>query len=84
MQLDTLLRAHACFSSREGTHVQQCVAAQIIKSRVRLLGSSEWLPNSCRGSAQVVENILDDDQDMEDMNLGRRAENEEKLLSVSI
>ena len=32
----------------------------------------------------MVENILDDDQDMEDMNLGRRAENEEKLLSVSI
>lgn len=32
--------------------------------------------------AQVIENILDDDQDMEDMNLGQRAENEEKLLNV--
>ena len=46
----------------------------------------------CRGHArqsavthvQVVENILDDDQDMEDMNLGRRAENEEKMLAVSV
>ena len=33
---------------------------------------------------QVIENILDDDQDMEDMNLGRRAENEDKLMSASL
>ena len=32
----------------------------------------------------MIENILDDDQDMEDMNLGQRAENEEKLLNVRI
>ena len=66
-----------------GTTVRRCTDA-LIMIQVRHLGSSEWLPNSCRGSAQVIENILDDDQDMEDMNLGRRAENEEKLLSVSI
>ena len=30
---------------------------------------------------QVVEDILDDDQDMEDMNLGKRAENDQ-LLAV--
>ena len=31
---------------------------------------------------QVIENILDDDQDLEDMNLGARAEAEDKILNV--
>ena len=37
-------------------------------------------PVTCRTRAwQVVEDILDDDQDMEDMNLRKRAENDQIL-----
>ena len=40
------------------------------------------LPRPGRARAQVIENILDDDQDMEDMNLGARADTEDKFIDV--
>lgn len=33
---------------------------------------------------KVVEDILDDDQDMEDMNLGKRAENDQLLAASPV
>ena len=51
---------------------------------VMLMSPQLWLTTSDPKQAmvlQVVEDILDDDQDMEDMNLGRRAANDQ-LLAV--
>ena len=57
-----------------------CLKACDLQGPNKQLSSAACNPSP----VQVIENILDDDQDMEDMNLGRRAENEDKLMSVSL